>query len=42
MTERRRFPPPWIVEETASCFIVRDVPYPCAYLLDRAVSLRGT
>jgi len=23
MTERR-FPPPWIVEETAACFIVRD------------------
>jgi hypothetical protein len=21
---RRRFPPPWTVEETASCFIVRD------------------
>jgi hypothetical protein len=24
MTERRRFPPPWSVEETAPCFIVRD------------------
>ena len=22
--ERRRFPPPWTVEETAPCFIVRD------------------
>ncbi len=21
---RRRFPPPWTVEETAPCFIVRD------------------
>jgi len=21
----RRFPPPWSVEETAACFIVRDV-----------------
>jgi hypothetical protein len=21
---RRRFPPPWSVEETAPCFIVRD------------------
>jgi len=20
----RRFPPPWIVDETAACFIVRD------------------
>jgi hypothetical protein len=25
MTERRRFPPPWDIEEAnASCFIVRD------------------
>jgi hypothetical protein len=24
VTERRRFPPPWTVEETAACFIVRD------------------
>ncbi len=22
--ERRRFPPPWSVEETAPCFIVRE------------------
>jgi hypothetical protein len=22
--ERRRFPPPWIIEETDACFIVRD------------------
>jgi hypothetical protein len=22
--QRRRFPPPWSVEETAACFIVRD------------------
>jgi hypothetical protein len=22
--ERRRFPPPWTVEETDACFIVRD------------------
>jgi hypothetical protein len=24
MAEPRRFPPPWTVEETAPCFIVRD------------------
>jgi hypothetical protein len=24
MTEQRRFPPPWRVEETQPCFIVRD------------------
>jgi len=24
MPEHRRFPPPWSVEETAPCFIVRD------------------
>jgi hypothetical protein len=24
MTERRRFPPPWTVEETGPRFIVRD------------------
>jgi hypothetical protein len=24
MTEPRRFPPPWSVEETDACFIVRD------------------
>jgi hypothetical protein len=24
MTETRRFPPPWTVEETDACFIVRD------------------
>ena len=24
MTENRRFPPPWTVEETDACFIVRD------------------
>jgi hypothetical protein len=24
MTERRRFPPPWTVEETEACLIVRD------------------
>ena len=24
MTEPRRFPPPWRVEETDACFIVRD------------------
>ena len=24
MTERRRFPPPWSVEETVPCFILRD------------------
>jgi hypothetical protein len=24
MAEPRRFPPPWFVEETAPCFIVRD------------------
>jgi hypothetical protein len=24
MAEPRRFPPPWSVEETAPCFIVRD------------------
>ena len=24
MTESRRFPPPWTVEETDACFIVRD------------------
>jgi hypothetical protein len=23
-TQTRRFPPPWSVEETAPCFIVRD------------------
>jgi hypothetical protein len=24
MPTRRRFPPPWSVEETDACFIVRD------------------
>jgi hypothetical protein len=24
MPERRRFPPPWTIEETDACFIVRD------------------
>jgi hypothetical protein len=24
MPERRRFPPPWSIEERAACFIVRD------------------
>ena len=24
MAERRRFPPPWTVEETDACFIVKD------------------
>jgi hypothetical protein len=24
LMETRRFPPPWSVEETAACFIVRD------------------
>ena len=24
MPENRRFPPPWSVEETGACFIVRD------------------
>src|SRR5450755_703871 len=24
MTERRGFPPPWSIEESAACFIVRD------------------
>ena len=24
MLEGRRFPPPWSIEETAACFIVRD------------------
>jgi hypothetical protein len=24
MSSQRRFPPPWSVEETAPCFIVRD------------------
>ena len=24
MTDPRRFPPPWSVEETGACFIVRD------------------
>ena len=24
MTARRRFPPPWSIEESAACFIVRD------------------
>lgn len=24
MPETRRFPPPWSVEETIACFIVRD------------------
>jgi hypothetical protein len=24
MADRRRFPPPWTIEETAPCFIVRD------------------
>ncbi len=24
MTETRRFPPPWSIEETPACFIVRD------------------
>jgi hypothetical protein len=24
MVEARRFPPPWSVEETEACFIVRD------------------
>ncbi len=24
MLDRHRFPPPWFVEETSACFIVRD------------------
>jgi hypothetical protein len=24
MTEPRRFPAPWLIEESAACFIVRD------------------
>jgi hypothetical protein len=24
MPERRRFPPPWSIEESQACFIVRD------------------
>ena len=24
MSEPRRFPPPWIVDETDACFIIRD------------------
>ena len=24
MTETRRFPPPWSIEETPACYIVRD------------------
>jgi hypothetical protein len=24
MTQPRRFPPPWMIEETPACFIVRD------------------
>ena len=24
MTESRRFPPPWTVEDNGACFIVRD------------------
>ncbi len=24
MTEPRRFPPPWSIDETEACFIVRD------------------
>ena len=24
VTSRRRFPPPWTIDETAECFIVRD------------------
>jgi hypothetical protein len=24
VTDRRRFPPPWTVEETDACYIVRD------------------
>jgi hypothetical protein len=33
----RRFPPPWTVEETAPCFIVRDAnePAPLAFVLLR-------
>jgi hypothetical protein len=23
-TQRRRFPPPWIIEETMACFVVKD------------------
>ena len=24
MSQRRRFPPPWSIEETSACFIVKD------------------
>jgi hypothetical protein len=24
LTETRRFPPPWLIEESSACFIVRD------------------
>ena len=24
MTERRRFPPPWMIEDLSACFVVKD------------------
>jgi hypothetical protein len=38
MPEQRRFPPPWSVEETNACFIVRDhngQALACVYFEDR-------
>ena len=38
MPSARRFPPPWTVEETDACFIVRDAngqALACVYFEDR-------
>ena len=38
----RRFPPPWTVEETDTCFIVRDrAGQALAYVEDDSRPLRG-
>jgi hypothetical protein len=41
MAERRRFPPPWDIEEAnAACFIVKDAEgHALAYVYDGGVSL---
>jgi hypothetical protein len=32
MTEPRRFPPPWTVEDIGACFVVRDANEQLAYV----------
>ena len=45
MTERRRFPPPWQIEEREECFIIHDAtgrPLGFFYFEDEPVRQRST